>query len=157
MQVLFTERCSKCGRALRFYSNKGGQYYFGPRFIKCESCGTYYHNSKGIELSALESDEVKKYCREYALQGNSGIVILGTIVVLLLLSQLIPSASSWLDSNQYLAFAIMVGVGAVIFVFSALYKYLKFWKKFYPESVKRMNDPNYVAIIKRWNRERFGK
>ena len=157
MQVIYTEKCSKCGYNIRNYSNKGGKSYFGPRFIKCPSCGTYYHNSNGIELSVLENDEVNRYCREYTLQGNSTIVILGTIVVLYLLSILVPGSDNWVDSHQYLSLAITVGVGATIFGLTALFKYIKFWKFIYPESVKRMDDPQYIEIIKRWNKERFGK
>lgn len=154
MQIIISEKCTKCGYTLRSYNKKRGKYFFGPRVVKCPKCGQLYHNDCGVELATLTEERVKKYAREYSLEGN----FLSTLILLMILLWAIDRWSSinldWLNYG-YNGLILIIAFALIYFIVSAL-KCIYFWKVIVPDSEKRMNDPEYVDLIRTWNEMRFG-
>ena len=156
LQVIVYEKCPICGKNLRIYNQKSGSYYFGPRIVKCPKCGHLTRNEKGIELATLDYKRIKKYAREYCLEGNFGITLIFWMVITIALTS-IPSVETYLHENQIPEGALALAVAVLCYGMIVLIKYIQFWKQIYPDSFKRMQDPEYTDMIQRWNKQHFGK
>ena len=160
MRTVIVQKCSRCKKELnhngKIYNLYSG-LYFGARILTCPSCGAIFQDDCAIELSTKEKDKIKKYSREYIMERSgwtaSGIgIVLGS-----LLATKNQTIAKLLEQNDYFVIVFFLGMIAVSFGVVVFLKWVFFWKRIYPESVRRMEDPQYQSLIRRWNRERFGK
>lgn len=155
MQTIISEKCIKCGYTLRSYNKKSVKYYFGPRIVKCPKCGQLYQNDCGVELATLTEDRVKKYAKEYSLEGNFAPTVILFVIVFWAIVKWSSLDLEWLNYG-YNGLMLIVAFAAIYIAISTI-KYIYFWKVIVPDSEKRMSDPEYISQIKTWNEMRFGK
>lgn len=149
MQTIVTEYCKKCGSKRRVY-NKKKTYYYGAQVCKCKKCGSLYLDHHAIELSTCSDKYLKSACKDYMIDGYNFLCLVIMVGVFSIVEAF--TSETYINSGVMPLLLVLLGFG-IPFVIKCLIKRYLFWNIIYKESVERMRDEKYLALLEEYNRE----
>ena len=136
-------RCPKCDTVLASHGTLGG---IGPKFMKCRFCGMYCKLPGVTDLAMLNDSDLRKECLTFMIFSSNMLCFVATLC--LLFGTMYFTSEEWM--NQGIRTPILFAIFfALCFAVKCFIKKRIFWRKLYPEAMRRLEDPAYALLIKK--------